>query len=128
MSDATCKSTAAPLSGADMDAAILDYVRKKGGGVSFVELCRDIPGFEGNLVLCLGGDPNLALWLHVSSEASAAISRLASGNFIRVKPTVPLVYWIDGAVPNLPVAKSVRKHKRPHWLPVSIDIGKRGAK
>jgi hypothetical protein len=36
-----------------------------------------------------------------------------------------LVYVADGALPDLPVARTLRRYKRPHWLPVAFRRGPR---
>jgi hypothetical protein len=57
-----------------MDAAILDYVRERVGGVTFAELSQRIPGFNGDYSLCLGGNRNVVLWDGMSREAFDAFS------------------------------------------------------
>ncbi len=32
-----------------------------------------------------------------------------------------LVYLVDGQVPSLPLARSPRTYKKPHWLPVAFN-------
>lgn len=39
--------------------------------------------------------------------------------------TSPVIYYCDGGVPDLPVAKSMRGYKKVlHWLPVVMNIEK----
>lgn len=108
-----------------MKTKILDYVREKGGGVSMVELSRDIPGFNGNRAMFSGEGTNIVVWNGISQEAIDALAELVQDNQIEVKATQPFVYLIDGGGLDLPLAKRTNHHyKKPHWLPVAISLPK----
>lgn len=55
--------------------------------------------------------------------------RWALGKTIKLAPCAPLSYVIDGAVPKMPIAKSLRHYKTPRWCPVVMrPVGARDSK
>jgi hypothetical protein len=89
--------------------------------VSFAELSKHVHNFRGHW--SFEPLPNISFWPTMSKEAVAAVNDLLQEKRIILAPTVPLTYWIDGHVPNLPVAKlpnSKRGYKKLHWLPVCL--------
>ncbi len=80
--------------------AVAGFVSER-GGVSFVEL-RDL----------LSG---------MSTEFFQVIAEALRTHRIETKPTQVLVYLIDGEALNMPLAKSLRQYKEPHWLPVAFN-------
>ena len=103
---------------------ILALIRRKRGGVSFVELDREIEGFTGGDNALLLSDPrcsNILLWGNVTEEGCNAINELSVSKLISFKPSSLLVYLVDGKASQLPIARRVRHYKHLHWLPVTID-------
>lgn len=98
---------------------IFDYV-KKFNYVSFAELSR-IEGFNGNIAFGFESDKgsNIIAWL--SEEAFKAIAELKKEKLIEFEACNPLIYAMDGMLPNLPTAKTVRHYKKTHWLPLTIS-------
>ena len=113
----------------DMEATILEYVRRKGGGVSFAEL-QDIEGFKGEMAMCLDAYPSIVLWPFVL-EAGAVALRSLLDTHLDWRGCSPLVYFIDGSVPcskpyqQMPIAKSMRHYKKDHWLPGTFSLKKK---
>lgn len=103
-----------------MADAILTYCRTK-PDVSFAELSRDIPGFNGEFAYEVGSS-HVLLWSGLSLEAGKAAHQLFKDGLIDYDPCHPLAYHIDGAVLNLPLVRGVREHKTDHWLPVLINV------
>jgi hypothetical protein len=91
--------------------------------VSFAELTH-FEGFSGDYCMCLGRDENMVLWPSLSEEAASAMTELWNDGEIHPVPTTSLVYLMDGVALSLPVAKSARKYKRPHWVPVVWNPGR----
>lgn len=89
----------------------------KFGGISFVEMEREIEGMKGDRVLLLKYE-SLILWVDVSQEFIDEIGQLVSEGIITFQGCSPLIYSIDGKMLNLPIAKSFRDYKKPRWLPV----------
>lgn len=94
---------------------------KRSGDASFAELSR-IAGEEGRGDLAWEIVPNVMLWSGMSQLMIDALRFLRE----RVEP-VPahcLVYFCDGAVPQLPIAKRLPKagYKTQHWLPVVFRV------
>ncbi len=91
--------------------------------VSFAELAREWPqhfnGGDRQIEVSSPSASKVVLWHGVTAEGAAALDELISGPCV-YRPTVPLVYIIDGAYPNLPVAKRIRHYKKDHWLPVVV--------
>lgn len=104
-----------------MKETILNLLRQKGDGVSFVELSR-IDGFNGKTEY---GYPekNIFLWFHCSETAITALTELNDAKQIEFRPTDKLVYFVDGGIPKAPIAKSVRTYSKPHWLPSTLYRG-----
>ncbi|NEV62423.1 hypothetical protein [Thiorhodococcus minor] len=103
-----------------MEQAILDLIKHLGGGVSFIELCQRIDGFAGDHACTLNGQ--VVLWQGLSDAGIAALIQLQASSQIALVACSPLVYFIDGQMLRLPIAK--RRHhayKRPHWYPVTLS-------
>lgn len=106
-----------PMTVEEMSQRIVDVVRNIGGGVSFVEIVDAIGGeAEGDLQLGWE-DLNVVLWSGVSETFINALS--LAKQHIYPHASDFMVYMMDGAVPDMPVAKQLKKpYKEPHWLPV----------
>jgi len=101
----------------EMAECIVRTVNNMGGGVTFAEIVNAI-GSEANGDRQLGRlDLNVVLWSGVS-EAFVDAFTLAKSRIYPVQ-TQFLVYAMDGALLNLPIAKQLNKpYKKTHWLPV----------
>jgi hypothetical protein len=94
--------------------------------VTFVELQNSIAGFGGgDKEISLNGDgySNIVLWGGLTDAAVAALEELRVSRAIHPIPAAPLTYLIDGAMMRMPVAKSKRHYKKPHWAPVVFNPG-----
>ena len=101
-------------------AQLLELFKK--GGVSMVEIMR-LPRSAGRCDLMLGENDSLLLWHGMAQELVEALAELLHDKVITVHSTSTLVYFIDGAVLRMPVAKSPKRHyKRVHWLPVTFNL------
>jgi hypothetical protein len=87
--------------------------------ISFVGLVEEC-GPEASGDCTLEGKDNLILWFGVSEMFAEAL-KLACDR-IDVALANPFVYWVDGKVPNLPVAHQERAYQKPHWMPVTFLI------
>ena len=100
---------------------LLDAIREKlkDDSVTFAELSR-LPGFNGDLSMCIDGDraSGIVLWSSKSREAIDAIETIRKEEEYELRPTAQLTYLIDGACLNLPLAKAMRHYKKPRWIPV----------
>lgn len=104
---------------------ILDLVRTR-GSVSFSEIMQ-LDGGKGEFTLECG--PNIVLWQGLSGDAVRAVTYLReNAGLIEYDPTPVATYLLDGHVLNLPLVKDAaamrRGYKRPHWLPVVINLTK----
>ena len=97
------------------------YLVEARPGLSMVELIRYIPEVAGSLELGIGA-MNLVIWRGLSAEAVDAIKALLDAERIRLAPCSAAAYLVDGGTPDLPQAKKVRRHEKPHWLPVSFSV------
>lgn len=107
-----------------MKDAILKFVIEN-PETSFVELCRHIPGFEGDDLLSFDEYPSVIIWPHVSEVAKLAIGDLIASNDIELHYAPAYIYGIDGTQLHLPLATEVQHYNSPHWLPVKIMPGAR---
>lgn len=103
-----------------MKQQILETIRTRGEGVTFVELMA-IEGFKGDYVWGRE-DYNIWFWGGLSDQAIDALEELLRTNQIAMTPTYPLTYLIDGVIVKWPIAKQVRKYKKEHWLPVVFNL------
>jgi hypothetical protein len=117
-----------PSNAKELAEAMLDAIAAY-GGVSFTELAQAWPAHFDNwradgeqLSMSAPGRPNVLLWVGLSEMAYDALDIvLTEAEFA---PVTPLVYVIDGRVPNLPLAKPGCRYKTPHWLPVTLRMQK----
>ena len=104
-----------------MKREILDCISK--GGVSFVELEREVPNFTGDQQIRIP-EKNWVLWSGISKEAATALQELINDELIVQKTCQPIIYFIDGGGVELPLVKTNRAYKKPHWLPVVYSLAK----
>lgn len=105
----------------DMEEAILKCISK--GGVSFVELSREVPGFNGEL--WIRNEKNHVYWSNISEEAAKILYDLEMNDIIKKVPCMELIYVMDGGYMTLPIVKTNRTYKKPHWLPVTYSLVKK---
>ena len=67
-------------------------------------------------------EKNLVLWDGLPREIAEVLQELIEENKIVMRVVDSAVYILDGAYLKLPVAKSIRPYKKPHWLPVAFWI------
>lgn len=103
-----------------MRQEILDCISK--GGVSFVELSREVPGFKGDYEW--SNSSNWVYWASISEEAARTMKQLKDEKLIDGSPCHPIIYMVDGGWLNLPLVKSNRNYKKPHWIPMTWSLVK----
>lgn len=91
--------------------------------VSFVEFSK-LEGAKGPYELMFRPLGNTMLWGNLSEEFCDAYDTMIHNDEMHMVPTVLMVYLIDGAGYDLPIAKGLRKYKTKHWLPVTFRPGK----
>ncbi len=106
---------------AKLKADIITTIKEKGGGVSMVELENSIPEFSGDYLFG-NADMNIWWWFRCSIDACDALAELVREEKITAKPTDVLVYLIDGAVPQVPIAKQIKPYKKERWIPVVLNL------
>ncbi|KAF5059811.1 hypothetical protein DSECCO2_332310 [anaerobic digester metagenome] len=103
---------------------IMNYI-KTHPGTSYVEIERlfDKLGFEwaGDYCLCSSKCSNVIYWSGWNNEAVQILNELQEEGFIEKTPTEPVIYLIDGKGLNLPLVKSFKQYKNPHWLPIVFN-------
>jgi hypothetical protein len=94
------------------------------GNVSFAQLKKTFPDVIGGRERALypSTHENLIVWVGLKQEAIEALCWLLQNDLLEMKPTSPLTYYIDGEVPEMPVAKATRQYKTPHWVPVVLNV------
>jgi hypothetical protein len=116
-----------PGAGGERDLArqILELVRRR-DHVSFAQL-QELPGFRDGrgLAWTMAERPTIVLWCGLRTGAYRALARLCDRDVLVMEHVPVLVYVADGALPDLPVARTLRRYKRPHWLPVAFRRGPR---
>ena len=91
--------------------------------VSFADLKARVEGFQGPLAIVHHEFENIVIWAGVSWEFHDAMNELMETQEVFLESTTPLTYIIDGLVPSLPVAKSLRNYNRERWFPMVIRPG-----
>lgn len=108
---------------AELRRTILSYVNAN-DHVSFAELQREFGGrfnLRGSIGLAPQSCPTILYWVGMSREFCDTINELTrNGGPLALALCSPLVYVIDGATLNLPIATKAHPYKRDHWLPVVI--------
>ncbi len=106
---------------------MMDAIRKKineDDHVSFVEVERIFEdyGFDykGGMTICHPKSLNLLIWDGWNQSALDLLNQLISNEPFAMHSTHTITYLIDGGALNLPLAKSVRDYKHPHWLPMVL--------
>jgi len=103
----------------DIKDKILNFVHKY-PDTTFVDLSENIEGFNGDALMCISS-LNIVLWAGMSEKAVRAITALVQGDKIKVEPTAPLTYLIDGKAIDLPPAQGLKVYKKEHWLPLVFN-------
>jgi hypothetical protein len=108
----------------DYAGAVAEFMSERKGGVTFVEL-RDFLAphmeVEGKIALPLPKYENIILWVGTSQTFFDAVAKALSAHLIESHPTQVLVYMVDGCMVDMPLAKSLRQYKEPHWLPIAFN-------
>ena len=104
-----------------MKTKILNLLKEKGSGRSFVELSK-IDGFTGNNNFEIE-DKKIILWQNISSEAINAITELIEEKKIEMVSTSTLVYHADGKILTFPIAKQFRRYQKLRWFPAAFNKG-----
>ena len=101
-------------------------IKYRGNGLSFVELLQYLPYLKWDCTY--GNDEwNFVFWHGLSQECIDTLRDLINSDAIKPTSTHPFTYYVDGQVPKLPVAKSSRKYKKPHWAPITFSRGLKAA-
>jgi hypothetical protein len=63
--------------------------------------------------------PNVVIWAGVSPAFCEAVNIMKTGQRVSMRPSVPLVYFVDGKVLTYPLARRIPKggYKSPRWIP-----------
>ena len=102
-----------------MKEQIFNFIKKR-CDVSFVELSRNIEGFNGGVRY--ETLENLVLWDGMSEEAANSIHELLKEKRIIAITADRFVYFIDGGSLKYSVAKKEMSYKKPHWLPIVFRV------
>ncbi len=111
------------MTDATLEDRVVTFITERGGGVSFVELEREFPEeFEGQEhAMSLMDYENIMLWQPVSLAMAGALNSASNNGRIVIKPASEFVYFLDGKVFKLPIARKARHYKKPRWLPVTFS-------
>lgn len=102
--------------------AVVAYVRHQ-DWVSYPELTGRLSGYmetEGDFTSELR--LNLVLWAGMSKAFVDLINDLLQQKRLFIHPSSLMTYLVDGGILRLPLAKSPRPYKKPHWVPVCFRV------
>lgn len=104
-----------------LEERLVEFVRYKGGNVSFIEFQNEFPEIKGNENF---GQPsfNLLFWPNVTIEFIEAIDSLIKEDKLMFSPCEPLVYVGDGIVFDFPVAKEFKRYEGLRWYPMVFSV------
>jgi hypothetical protein len=103
---------------------ILKYLEEHKGQVTFVELSRVLPE-KGEIAIKHPSGENIVIWCEITEAYAEALHELMTSKKIRLDSCSVLPYWADGKILSFPLAKTLRKYKKPHWLPMFINKGEK---
>ena len=110
-----------------LEDRVVAFITERGGGVSFVELEREFPEeFDGQHAMSLMDYDNILLWQPVSLAMAGALNSASNNGRIEVKPVSEFVYFLDGKVFRMPIARRARHYKTLRWLPVTFSPAQPG--
>lgn len=105
----------------DIKAEVYRYI-KQNEGTSYAELeylfTRLGFNWKGDLEIYSDQCDNVIFWTGWNKEAIEVINSLQREGLINKVPGQPFIYYIDGKALNLPIVRTNRQYKTPHWLPV----------
>ena len=121
-------------SGEDLGELIISYMKENSfTAVSFIdieELFAEV-GYDYRAddhdCIRLAAFDNVYLWLGWNSDAQDAITYMMDNGY-HVRGVQPYEYIMQGKVPNLPLIKTIKPYKKPHWFPVLIEKDYEGMK
>lgn len=106
-----------------LEDRVVAFITERGGGVSFVELEREFPEeFDGQEhAMSLMDYDNIMLWQPISLAMAEALNSASNHGRIVITPASALVYFLDGKVFKLPIARRARHYKTHRWLPTTFS-------
>lgn len=112
-----------------IEAQVVEFVRQR-DHVSFAELTQqlaDVLPVKGRMAITLSNDPNFLFWAGASPEFADLLTGLLARKLLVPVPCAPLVYLIDGAMLNFPIAKRLPAggYTTEHWCPVVLRTADR---
>ena len=91
-------------------------------GTSFVEIENKFPELFGEGFILHHTDyPSIIFWIDFSKIGVEIFKRLLSDKKIQIDQTPLLVYYMDGKVLNIPIAKKLREYKTDRWMPTVLN-------
>lgn len=108
----------------EFEQLIMNYIREH-EAVTFVQLMDDLRTrftTKGDRVIELS--PNRIAWAGLSECLATALASLVRENVVALDPVDPLIYLVDGASLDLPLANRPPKsgYRKPHWVPVVLRL------
>lgn len=114
-----------------IEEEMYNYIREH-DATSFVELERLFDrcnyDYHGGLEIGVQGQRNLSFWFDWSADALKIFDNVVTRPGVTMQASSPMIYLIDGVVPSMPVAKTNREYKHPHWVPVVFTVEKSAVK
>jgi len=106
---------------------LYNFIREH-DATSFVELeslfKRIGYDYQGEREIGIKSLGNVVLWSGWSADAVKIFDNVMKLPDVGIMTVSPLIYFMDGAVPQLPVVKRDQSYKHPHWLPIAFTVNR----
>ena len=107
-----------------LEDRVVAFITGRGGIVWSIELEREFPGefMEQEDAMRITDYYNVTLCRPASPAMAAALSSACAGGRTVMKTVLQPVYYEDGTVPVMPIARRARMDGTARWVPVTISL------
>ena len=107
-----------------LEDRVVAFITERGGNVWSIELEREFPGefMEHEDATRITDYYAITLCRPASPAMAAALSSACTGGRIVMTAVLQPVYYEDGTVPVMPIARRARMDGAARWLPVTLSL------
>lgn len=107
---------------------LVEFMQKRKIGISFAEINHFFEqqgvDYKGEQAISMPEHPSIIYWANWNEFAVNTFLYVLDKleGKLEMKSCSHLTYIIDGLLPSMPVAKSIRDYKQDRWLPVVMEV------